>query len=107
MGGFERFIVIEPATSQKVRRGLRQALDRGTGLPLTLRPDGSERITPLDGRTLTVVFRPDHASYSRERVEFTGKTVDGAEMALTVFVSEMLSSTPAQATLVGRLTEKP
>lgn len=104
MGGFERFTVIEPATSREVRLLVRDMFDHHQAVPLVLVAEASPGVTPLRETKLAVKLRIDHSSINAEQqlVCYTGTTEEGATMALTVHTAQLPYSPPATATIVGR-----
>lgn len=101
MGGFERFIVIDPPTSREAREHLRFALDSGSALRLVLQPERDENVIPLRDATRVVQFHPTSARYRIATVEYLGETDNNDTMTLLVFTNTELSSSAARATIVA------
>lgn len=93
-----RYIISSPATSFEVRELLRAAEDDGNStVPLT----ASDATTH---ETLEIEFMPTQMRPRGMSTEYIGMLADGGIASIMVMTHPDLSDTPAQLTLVRRIT---
>ena len=102
MSGFERFTVLDPMSSQEVRRRLQDALDAHRALPMTLSPCREDGVTPLRDEPIHEEFHLSDASFKPEEIIYLGRNPHGDTVTIIVKRLDDESSLPATATIVRR-----
>ena len=103
MGGFEHYTVIKPPDS----RGVKELVDSGSSVNLTLRAQRTDNVLPLHVETFNVDVTIDVGRFGTSINTYVGTTTDGSTITLTVFVGDELDSTPARVTLVRSSSTTP
>lgn len=103
MAGFERYAVVEPATSAAVCQALRDAIDDGSRrIALNLEPEWQPNIIPLKQESIRIIFVLAQARYRENRVEYVGiDSVDRSAVNLVALTGSQRNE-PARVVVVRR-----